>query len=100
MKDRIENVLAVGDKVLVELPTSSIIGVISQLEEPGVLAIRRGTAAAQTPGRVLVACVIALPVDPASGATGQIVKVYDAAKNGPSTASLSLVGTSEPSKTN
>lgn len=100
MKDRIENVLAVGDKVLVELPSASIIGVISQLEEPGILAIRRGNAAAATPGRVIVACVIALPVDPALGATGALVKVYDAAKNAPLGPSLVVGDTSGPSKDN
>jgi hypothetical protein len=82
MKDRIGNVLANGDKVLVELPTSSIVGFIADLAEPGLVAVRRGTAANMTPGRVLVSCVIALPVDGELGAVGQLVKVHDASKEG------------------
>jgi hypothetical protein len=82
VKDRIGNVLAAGDKVMVELPVSSIIGFIADLAEPGLVAVRRGTAANMTPGRVLVSCVVALPVDGEFGAVAQLVKVYDAAKEG------------------
>jgi hypothetical protein len=82
MKDRIGNVLGMGDKVLVELPTSSIVGFIADLAEPGLVAVRRGSAANLTPGRVLVSCVVALPVDGEFGAVPQLVKVYDAAKEG------------------
>jgi hypothetical protein len=80
MKDRIGNTLAMGDKVMVELPTSSIIGFVADLQEPGLVAVRRGSAANMTPGRVLVSCVVALPVDGEFGAVAQVVKVYDAAK--------------------
>jgi hypothetical protein len=82
VKDRIGNVLAAGDKVLVELPVSSIVGFIADLAEPGLVAVRRGTAANMTPGRVLVSCVVALPVDGEFGAVAQLVKVYDVAKEG------------------
>ena len=81
MKDRIGNVLAKNDKVLVELPTSSIVGFIADLQEPGLVAVRRGTAANLTPGRILVSCVVALPVDGDLNAVGQLVKVYDADKS-------------------
>ncbi len=94
MKDRIGNVLANGDKVLVELPTSSIVGFIADLQEPGLVAVRRGTAASGTPGRVLVSCVIALPVDGDVRAVGQLVKVYDAAKEGTQEPSQGGNGTS------
>ena len=50
MQDRIGNKLAHGDKVLVELPTSSIVGFVAELVEPGLVALRRGTAAGGTPG--------------------------------------------------
>jgi hypothetical protein len=82
VKDRIGNVLEMGDKVLIELPTSSIVGFIADLAEPGLVAVRRGSAANMTPGRVLVSCVVALPVDGEYGAVPQLVKVYDAAKEG------------------
>ena len=100
MKDRIGNKLALQDKVLVELPTSSIIGFISDLQEPGVVAIRRGTAAGSTPGRILVAVVIALPVEPDSGAVPQLVKVHDAARDDLKAASESEKSTSGPQLTN
>ena len=50
MKDRIGNKLALQDKVLVELPTSSIVGFISDLQEPGIVALRHGVGAGMTPG--------------------------------------------------
>jgi hypothetical protein len=85
VKDRIGNVLAAGDKVLVELPVSSIIGFVAELQEPGKVALRapdRVPHGYVTPGRVLVSCVVALPVDGEFGAVAQLVKVYDAAKEG------------------
>jgi hypothetical protein len=97
MKDRIGNVLAQYDKVLVELPTSSIVGYIAELKEPGLLAVR-GQKAAGTDGRVLVSCVIALPVDSAANAAPQLLKVYDPAK--PVGPSLVPQGTSETPKPN
>jgi len=100
MKDRIGNTLALKDKVLVELPTSSIIGFIAELQEPGVVAIRRGTAAGMTPGRVLVSCVIALPVDAEQNAVGQLVKVHDAERDGLKEPSQGEKGTSGPQLTN
>jgi hypothetical protein len=100
MKDRIGNVLAKMDKVLVELPSTSIFGFIADLQEPGVVAIRRGTAAETVPGRILVSCVIALPVDAAQNAVMQLVKVYDADKKGTQGPSLVAEGSSEPSKAN
>ena len=78
VKDRISNVLGVGDKVLVELPTSSIIGFVGKVQEPGLVAVRRGTAANMTPGALFVSCVIALPIDGENGQVAQVVKVYDA----------------------
>ena len=98
MKDRIGNKLALSDKVLVELPTSSIVGFIADLQEPG-LVLRRGRREG-TPGRLLVSCVIAIPVDAAQNAVGQLVKVYDAAKEGTQGPSLVTEGSSEPSKAN
>lgn len=98
MKDRIGNKLAAGDKVLVELPTSSIVGFIAELVEPGLVSIRRGTSAAATPGRVLVQLVIALPCEAEADAVPQLIKVYDALR--PSRASNAAQGTSEPSNAN
>lgn len=98
MKDRIGNKLAHGDKVLVELPTSSIVGFIAELQEPGVIALRRGAAAAGTPGRVLVSLVIALPCEADADAVPQLIKVYDAQRA--VVPSLESEGTSEPSKAN
>ena len=77
MKDRINNVLAAGDKVLVELPVSSIIGFVAKLEEPGLVGRLAGSV---TPGRIFVSCVIALPVDGELNAAPQLVKVYDSDK--------------------
>lgn len=100
MKDRIGNKLAVKDKVLVELPTSSIIGFIAEAVEPGLVAVRRGTAAAGTPGRLLVSVVFALPVDPETGSVAQVVKVYDPDTHEAVGPSLISSGTSGPSKAN
>jgi hypothetical protein len=100
MKDRIGNVLGMGDKVLIELPTSSIVGFIADLAEPGLVAVRRGTAANLTPGRVLVSCVVALPVDGEFGAVPQLVKVYDAAKEGTQETLTLVEGKQGPSRSN
>jgi len=98
MKDRIGNKLAAGDKVMVELPTSSIIGFVASLQEAGLVAIRGKSGAETKPGHVMVSCVFPLPVDPQYDAVAQLVKVYDAAKaQGPS---LVTPGTSEPPKPN
>ena len=98
MKDRIGNKLAVGDRVLVDLPTSNITGFVAELKECGLVAVRRGTAAGATPGHVLVSVVFSMPVDCDADAVAQLVKVYDPNKTqGPS---LVVPGTSEPSKPN
>jgi hypothetical protein len=81
VKDRIGNALATGDKVMVELPSSSIIGFVSEVQESGVLRATGRGELAPMPGRVLVSCVIALPVDSQFGAAGGVVKVHDAAKD-------------------
>lgn len=83
MKDRIGNKLAVGDKVVVALPESQIFGFVAQLEEGGVItgvkSVRGGME--RRPGRILVSCVIALPVDPEMDAAPQLVRVYDPDKH-------------------
>jgi len=82
MKDRIGNVLAKGDKVVVALPEAQIFGFIADAQEPGLLTNIRGARATElTPGRILVSCIIALPVDPNMGSAGNLVKVYDADKH-------------------
>lgn len=82
MKDRIGNALKEGDKVMVVLPESQIFGFVSQMEEGGLIAGmgNRGTPAMR-PGRILISCVLALPVDPELGMSAQLVKVYDADKH-------------------
>lgn len=81
MKDRIGNNLAVGQKVVVSLPESQIFGFVAQVEEGGLITgIRRGGAEKRM-GRILVSCVIALPVDPEVDAVAQLVRVYDADKH-------------------
>lgn len=82
MKDRIGNALKEGDKVMVVLPESQIFGFVSQMEEGGLIAGmgHRGTPA-KRPGRILISCVLALPVDPELGMSAQLVKVYDADKH-------------------
>lgn len=77
VKDRIGNVLTVGDKVIAQLPDASLVGFVSEVQEPSVL---RTNDRSPMPGRVLITCVIALPVDPNFNATGNLVKVYDADK--------------------
>lgn len=82
MKDRIGNVLTKGDKVMVVLPESQIFGFVAEAMEPGLITGMRGPRGTEvTPGRVLVSCVIALPVDPNMGIVPQVVRVYDADKH-------------------
>jgi|SRR6185369_17636949 len=76
VKDRVGNVLARGQKLLVALPESQVFGFVAEVKEPGVIQGVRG-GAQQSPGAVLVTCVIALPVDPASGQVVQCVRVVD-----------------------
>lgn len=91
MKDRIGNKLVVGDRVLVSLPESAIMGFVAELKETGLVARVRGGGADTAPGHVMVSCVIALPVDSLMDAVAQVVKVYDPLK-----ASEASKGTSEP----
>lgn len=82
MKDRIGNELQDGDKVMVVLPESQLFGFVSKMEEGGLIAglgARGGPE--MRPGRILVSCVLALPVDPELGMSAQLVKVYDADKH-------------------
>ena len=83
MKDRINNRLAVGDKVVVALPEAQIFGFVAQIDEPGLITGVRGVKGGveQRPGRILVSAVIALPVDTASEMVLQLVKVHDADKH-------------------
>lgn len=81
MKDRIGNKLALGDKVVVALPEAQIFGFIGQLEEGGLITGLKRGGSDRRPGRILVSCVIALPVDPESGAVTQLVRVYDPDKH-------------------
>lgn len=94
MKDRIGNKLAPGDRVLVSLPESAIMGYVAEVKETGLVARVRGGGADTAPGHVLVSCVIALPVDSLMDAVAQVVKVCDPSK--PVTASDPSKGTSEP----
>ena len=81
MKDRIGNKLAMGQKVVVALPEAQIFGFVAQLEEGGLITgVRRGGADKRM-GRVLVSCVIALPVDPEDDMVAQLVRVYDPDKH-------------------
>lgn len=98
MKDRIGNKLAIGDKVVVALPEAQVFGFLAEVVEQGVLyregtTQRRGTT---TPGRVLVSCVIALPVDPDSQAVLQLVKVYDVDKENREAAAAAVSASGQP----
>lgn len=99
-KDRIGNVLAVGDKVIVALPDSSIIGFISDMQEAGVLRTTLRGDHEPMPGRILVSCVISLPVDAVLHATGQIVKVHDADREATQATLEAMKGSTEPAKAN
>lgn len=81
MKDRIGNKLELGHKVAVALPDASIFGFIAQIEEGGLITGLKRGGSERRPGRVLVSCVIALPVDPESGAVPQLVRVHDPDKH-------------------
>lgn len=83
MKDRLGNELKVGNKVLIHLPDSSIFGYVAQVEGGGLITGVRGVkgGATQTPGRILVSCVIALPVHPEVGQVAELVRVYDPDKH-------------------
>ena len=94
MKDRIGNTLAVGDRVLVSLPESAILGYVAEVKETGLLARVRGGGADTAPGHVMVSCVIALPVESLMDAVPQVMKVCDPAK--PSEASKGVVDASKP----
>jgi hypothetical protein len=76
VKDRIGNVLEKGQRLLVALPESQVFGYVAEVKEPGVIRGVRG-GAEQTPGAVMVTCVIALPVDMVSGMVPQCVRVHD-----------------------
>lgn len=80
MKDRIQNRVDEGDKVMVSLPESQIIGFIAKIEEGGLITGTRSGGTEKRLGRVLVSAVIALPVDPETGMVAQLVKVYGADK--------------------
>lgn len=81
MKDRIGNKLKVSDKVLCALPESQVFGFVAEVVEPGLIGgVRRGQDAGR-PGRVLVSCVIALPVDQESGMAPNLVRVHDPDKH-------------------
>jgi hypothetical protein len=95
MKDRIGNKLEVGDRVLVSLPESAILGFVAEVKETGMVARVRGGGADTAPGHVMVSCVIALPVDSLMDAVAQAVKVYD-----PSRASEPSKGTLDAPKPN
>jgi hypothetical protein len=81
VKDRIGNKLETGQKVVVALPEAQIFGFVAQLEEGGLITGLRQGGAQKRMGRVLVSCVIALPVDPEDGAVPQLVRVYDPDKH-------------------
>jgi hypothetical protein len=103
MNDRIGNKLAVGDRVLVNLPDATVIGFISEAKETSVLAQVRGNGVTAAPGRVLVACVLAFPVDSDANAVGNVVKVHDPTQDASQAMQEGLrplPGTSEPPRTN
>jgi hypothetical protein len=78
VKDRIGNKLAKGDRVLVMLPEAQIFGFVADLEEGGLIAgLGPHGAPGTRPGRVLVSCVVALPVELEFDAVGALVKVVD-----------------------
>ena len=83
MKDRIGNELKVGHKVLVHLPEAHIFGFVAQVEAGGIITGVRGVKGGmeQRPGRILVSCVIALPVHPELGQVAELVRVVDAEKH-------------------
>jgi hypothetical protein len=81
MKDRIGNKLKTGDKVVVALPEAQIFGFVAQVEEGGLITGLKRGGSDRRPGRVLVSCVIALPIDAELDAVAQLVRVYDPDKH-------------------
>lgn len=81
MKDRIGNKLKTGDKVVVALPEAQIFGFVAQVEEGGLITGLKRGGSERRPGRVLVSCVIALPIDAEMDAVAQLVRVYDPDKH-------------------
>lgn len=90
MKDRIGNVLAKGDRVVLQLPDPMVFGYVAEVQESNhLMRVTR-------PGHILVTCVIALPAAEGTEDTVlQVAKVYDPAK-----ASEDQKGTSGPPKPN
>lgn len=81
MRDRIGNELKVGQKVVVQLPEAQIFGFVAQVEAGGIITgLKRGGEERRL-GRILVSCVIALPVDPQNEVIPQLVRVYDPDKH-------------------
>ena len=81
MKDRIGNRLEIGQKVCVALTEAQIFGFIGQIEEGGLITGLRQGGTEKRLGRILVSCVVALPVDPEDGMAPQLVRVYDSDKH-------------------
>ena len=81
MRDRIGNKLKTGDKVVVALPEAQIFGFVAQVEEGGLITGLKRGGSERRPGRVLVSCVIALPIDAELDAVAQLVRVYDPDKH-------------------
>jgi hypothetical protein len=75
MKDRIGNVVEKGKRVLVQLPEANIFGVVAKVEEASRISTK--------PGRVLISCVIALPVSADFNQVAQCVVVEDPDKAAP-----------------
>ena len=72
MKDRIGNELVKGKRVLVQLPEANVFGYVADTQEASVVSLRE-----RTPGRVLVQCILALPVDDRFNQVAQCVVVED-----------------------
>ena len=90
VKDRIGNVLAKGDKVVLQLPDPMVFAYIVDVSEPSYLV--RVTR----PGHVIVSAVIALPaMEGHEDTIMQVAKVYD-----PQKASEPSEAPSEPTKLN
>jgi hypothetical protein len=81
MKDRIGNKLAMGQKVVVALPEAQIFGFVAQIEEGSLITGLRRGGVERRGGRILVSCVIALPVDSESEIVAQLVRVHDPDKH-------------------
>ena len=90
MKDRIGNVLAKGDRVVLQLPDPMVFAYVAEVSDPSYLV--RVTR----PGHILVSAVIALPaVEGTEDTILQVAKVYD-----PNKASEPSEAPSEPTKLN